>query len=78
MGLGELTGLARTPELRVASLAQVTREDVRRAAQEVFQPSGMAVAVVGQLSKSKRKALEQMVRAFRKSVVGSAAPSTLN
>ena len=67
VGLGELTGLARTPELRVASLAQLTCEDVRRAAQQVFQPSGLAVAVVGQLSKTKRKALEQMVRAFRAS-----------
>ncbi len=64
LGLGELTGLARTPRERTESLRAVTSKDVRSAAQHVFDPRGLAVAAIGQLSKPRRKALEQLVAEF--------------
>jgi predicted Zn-dependent peptidase len=64
LGLGELTGVARTPEERVRKLLAQTREQVQAAARATFTPSGLAVAAVGKLSATKRKALERKVRSF--------------
>jgi predicted Zn-dependent peptidase len=64
LGLGELTGVARTPEDRRRTLAAVTRDEVHAAARAVFRKEGLAVAAVGQLSANKRKALERLVLGF--------------
>jgi predicted Zn-dependent peptidase len=64
LGLGELTGVARTPSERVRTLLAQSREQVQAAARATFTASGLSVAAVGKLSASKRKGLERRVRAF--------------
>lgn len=64
LGLGELTGVCPTPWERAEQLARVTREDVHRAAREVFSRRGMAVAVVGQLTSKQRRTIERRALAF--------------
>ena len=64
VGLGELTGVARTPAERWADLEGVTHAAVQRAAQSIFVPEGLSVAAVGQLNARQRSALESRVRAF--------------
>jgi predicted Zn-dependent peptidase len=63
-GLAALAGIARTPMVRHAELAQVTAADVRAAAELVFQPDRLGVVAVGLLSESDEKKLERAVRAF--------------
>lgn len=64
LGLGALTGAARTPWERESQLEAVDLSAVQQAAKSVFAPDGLAVAVVGQLSKRSRRALETLTRAF--------------
>jgi predicted Zn-dependent peptidase len=64
LGLGELTGVARTPEERHQKLSAVSRESVHAAARAVFQKQALAVAAIGHLSANKRKALERLVLSF--------------
>jgi predicted Zn-dependent peptidase len=64
LGLGELTGVARSPDERRLTLAAVTRENVHAAARAVFQKDALAVAAIGHLSANKRKALERLVLDF--------------
>ncbi|HWA77122.1 MAG TPA: pitrilysin family protein [Polyangiaceae bacterium] len=64
LGLGELTGVARTPEQRKRELFAVSRDRVHAAAQAVFQKEALAVAVVGQLREKQRSALSRLVERF--------------
>lgn len=64
LGLGELTGIARTPEERTQRLHAVSRDDVHAVAREVFRAEELALALVGPLSSKRLKALEQSVRGF--------------
>lgn len=64
LGLGELTGVARTPAERVECFERVSAEAIREAAAAVFRPSELALAAVGPLSAQRRKALERQVKAF--------------
>jgi predicted Zn-dependent peptidase len=63
-GLAALAGIARTPMARHKDLAGVTREEVRAAAELIFQPERLSVVAVGLLSESEEKKLERAVRAF--------------
>ncbi|HEX6274852.1 MAG TPA: pitrilysin family protein [Polyangiaceae bacterium] len=56
-GIGELTGVLRSPEERIARLERVSAEDVRAAAARVFQPRTLAAVVVGDVTASQRRAL---------------------
>jgi len=64
VGLGALTGVARTPEEREAQLLSTTASDVARAARAVFTADNLVVAAVGQLTPKRRRALERLVSAF--------------
>lgn len=64
LGLGALTGVARTPWDREQQLQQVQVSDLQRAARAIFVPEGLAVAVVGQLSARTRRAVESLALAF--------------
>ena len=63
-GLGELTGVARTPEERRALLEGTSRADVHRAAQKLFSREALNVLIVGPLSAKVRDRLERASRAF--------------
>jgi predicted Zn-dependent peptidase len=63
-GLAALADIARTPMARHDDLARVTREEVRAAAELVFQPERLSVVAVGLLSESDEKKLERAVRGF--------------
>ena len=63
-GLGELTGIARTPGERRALLEATTLRDVRRAAERLFSQDALNVLVVGSLSAKVRDRLERASRAF--------------
>ena len=63
-GLGELTGVARTPAERRALLDSTSREDVQRAAARLFSRDALNVLVVGPLGAKVRDRLERAARAF--------------
>ena len=63
-GLGELTGVARTPAERLALLNATTREDVQRAAAKLFTRDAVNVLIVGPLGAKVRDRLERASRAF--------------
>ncbi len=63
-GLGELTGIARTPKDRKQLLQATSLEDVRRAAQRVFSRDQLNVLIVGPLGAKVRDRLERAARAF--------------
>jgi predicted Zn-dependent peptidase len=58
-GLGELSGVARTPEERSAELGAVTTEDVRRAAQSLFRLENLCLVAVGSVPRRVRTAIER-------------------
>ncbi len=63
-GLGELTGIARTPNERRELLESTSREEVRRAAERLFSRDALNVLVVGPLGAKVRDRLERASRAF--------------
>jgi predicted Zn-dependent peptidase len=58
-GLGELSGVARTPEERIAELEAVDADRVRTAAQQVFSRENLTLAAVGTLSRGTRSRIER-------------------
>ena len=63
-GLGELTGVARTPRERRALLEATSLEDVKRAAAKLFDRDSLNLLIVGPLSAKVRDRLERAARAF--------------
>lgn len=63
-GLGELTGIARTPQERLRVLTATTREEVQRAAQRLFSRDALNVLIVGPLAAKVRERLERATRSF--------------
>ena len=63
-GLGQLTGVALTPERRVEQLMAVSLDEVRSAAERVFVPAGLCGVAVGMPTKRVRHALEALVLGF--------------
>jgi predicted Zn-dependent peptidase len=63
-GLGELTGVARTPQERRALLEGTSRADVQRAAARLFSRDALNVLIVGSLGAKVRDRLERAARAF--------------
>jgi predicted Zn-dependent peptidase len=63
-GLGELTGVARTPRERQALLEATSLEDVKRAAARLFTRESLNLLIVGPLSAKVRDRLERAARAF--------------
>lgn len=64
LGLGALTGVSRTPWERADQLAAVDRALVHEAARKIFDPSALAVAIVGQLSPKQRRGIERLNATF--------------
>lgn len=63
-GLAALAEITRSPMVRHERLCAVTREDVRRAAQQIFRPERLSVTAVGLLKESDVGRLEKSVRAL--------------
>ena len=63
-GLGELTGIARTPRDRKQLLQATSLADVKRAAERVFARDQLNVLIVGPLGAKVRDRLERAARAF--------------
>ncbi len=63
-GLGELTGIARTPLERLTVLQATTMDQVRGAATRLFSRDAMNVLVVGPLNAKVRDRLERITRSF--------------
>ena len=63
-GLGELTGVARTPRERQALLEATDLADVKRAAARLFTRDALNLLIVGPLSAKVRDRLERAARAF--------------
>jgi predicted Zn-dependent peptidase len=63
-GLGELTGVARTPAERLALLNSTSRQDVQRAAARLFSRDALNVLIVGPLGAKVRDRLERASGAF--------------
>jgi predicted Zn-dependent peptidase len=63
-GLGELTGVARTPRERQALLEATTLSDVKRAAARLFSRESLNLLIVGPLSAKVRDRLERAARSF--------------
>jgi len=63
-GLGELTGIARTPLERLAVLEATTMDQVRRAAARLFSRDALNVLIVGTVAAKVRDRLERSARAF--------------
>ena len=63
-GLGELTGVARTPAERRSLLEATTLADVKRAAERLFAQRALNVLIVGPISAKVRDRLERAARAF--------------
>ena len=63
-GLGELTGVARTPRERQALLEATSLEDVKRAAARLFTRDSLNLLIVGPLSAKVRDRLQRAARAF--------------
>lgn len=64
LGLGQLTGLAQTPQERYEQLSAVTRSGVQAAAERLFRRDQLSVVAVGMIPRKTRKTLERMIRAF--------------
>ncbi len=58
-GLGELSGVARTPEARIAELSAVSTSAVRDAAERVFAKQNLMLVAVGSVPRRARDALER-------------------
>jgi predicted Zn-dependent peptidase len=65
LGLAQLATVAATPDARCEQLCAVTREQVRDAAQKIFQPDRLAAIAVGVLTRAEQKRVEKVVKAFR-------------
>jgi predicted Zn-dependent peptidase len=63
-GLGELTGIARTPSERRTLLESIGIEQVRRAAERVFSRDALSLLVVGPLAAKTRDRLQRATLAF--------------
>ena len=63
-GLGELTGVARTPAERKQLLESTSLEDVKRAAQQLFTRDALNLLIVGPVKAKVRDKLERAARAF--------------
>ncbi len=63
-GLGELTGIARTPSERLAQLEATSMADVKRAAERLFTQSALNVLIVGPLSAKVRARLQKQALGF--------------
>jgi len=63
-GLGELTGFARTPEERIARVAGLSLEALRRAAQRIFRRENLAVVAVGKLDRRARSRMERTLASY--------------
>ena len=63
-GLGELTGIARTPAERRAVLEATTIDQVQRAALRLFSRDALNVLIVGPLAAKVRDRLERAVNTF--------------
>jgi predicted Zn-dependent peptidase len=63
-GLGELTGVARTPRARQELLEATSLQDVQRAAQRLFAQDSLNVLVVGPVTAKVRDRLQRAARAF--------------
>ena len=63
-GLGELTGVARTPNERQALLDATSLADVKRAATRLFNRDSLNLLIVGPLGAKVRDRLERAARAF--------------
>jgi len=63
-GLGELTGIARTPSERLAQLEATTLADVKRAAERLFAREALNVLIVGPLSAKVKTRLHKQTLAF--------------
>jgi predicted Zn-dependent peptidase len=63
-GLATLAEVARTPAERADQLLSVSAEEVRAAAEEVFQPSQLAAVAVGLLPKKVERSWEKLVGSF--------------
>ncbi len=63
-GLGELTGIARTPSERLAQLEAVTLADVKRAAERLFARDALNVLIVGPVTSKVRTRLQKLALAF--------------
>ena len=63
-GLAALARIARTPRERHAELAQVTIQDVQRAAAEIFRPERLSVVAVGLLRSAEETRLNKVVKGF--------------
>lgn len=63
-GFGELAGVHRTPEERLRSLSAVRARDVKAVAARIFRPSGLGLVTVGELSRSRQRAIERAVGAL--------------
>jgi predicted Zn-dependent peptidase len=63
-GLGELTGVARTPQARQELLESTSLKDVQRAAQRLFTQDSLNVLIVGPLTAKVRERLQRAARAF--------------
>jgi predicted Zn-dependent peptidase len=62
--LGELWGHLETPDERLASLARVTKEEIREVAKIVASPSRLNVVAVGILDKEEQKKLSDCVKGY--------------
>ncbi len=60
LAMAELTDTARTPQARIEQLLAVTREDIRSAANQVFQSHGRNVILVGRQSRAAQAALKRL------------------
>jgi len=63
-GLGELTGVAKTPRERQALLEATTLDDVKRAAARLFTRESLNLLIVGPLGAKVRDRLERSARQF--------------
>jgi len=63
-GLGELTGIARTPSERLTQLEAITMTDVRRAAERLFARESLNVLIVGPLTAKVKTRLQRQALAF--------------
>lgn len=59
-----LTGSVESPEDRIAKYAQVTREDIQRAAKDIIRPSRLTMTVLGAYTDSEHAAFKRHVKAL--------------
>jgi predicted Zn-dependent peptidase len=64
--LGELWGHLETPDERLASLARVTKDEIREVAKTLASPSRLNVVAVGLLDREEQKKLSECVKGFGK------------